>query len=399
VSTTPTPTGACHLSYVTVTDPQATTSGGPHWSFSAATADPSVLVLAANGNGQLTGQPFVGTGQQPSPSDPFGGLFGGLFGGFFGSPGGSTSFPSNGFGTGVSGATATVTDQRATPHVLVLTANEPTTWSVTATAPTAITEIITLGSGVSVNGPAGVPVAHRDAAVSTSFSADLDRDPAATTIRNIVGQIHEAATADAFSTFTIAPAATQHCNTPTIEVAAGTPMTWNTNGTPGIAANNILTAPQQFSSSFMFSGSTLRDHGKFYFEAQILASSQRGETNIGVSNLPDLSNPDSVSDGCTFSPFGSGSCGFAPNQEVPALQYGAGSRIGFAVDLDDGAMFMQVNGQWMPAQPGAGGTGYPIARGTAMTPVANLSGGDQIQMATDPTSIHGAVPPGFTSGW
>src|SRR5262249_51257604 len=152
------------------------------------------------------------------------------------------------------------------PHVLVLTANEPTTWQVNAATPTAITEIVTVGSGVNVNGPPGVPVAHRDAQVNTSFSADLDRDPAATTLRSIVGQIHEVATADAFSTFTIAAAATQHCSTPTAEVPAGTSMTWSTNGTPGVAAGNMLTAPAQFSSSFMFSGSTLRDHGKFYFE-------------------------------------------------------------------------------------------------------------------------------------
>jgi hypothetical protein len=342
-------------------------------------------VLAAHGSASAVA-PSGGT------CDPFGGFFGGS------NPFGS-SFP--GFPPPCVGPPQTlptvVSDQRATPHTLILTADQPTQWQVTATTPTAIQQIVTVGSGVSVIGPPGVPVQQRGGTAPTVFSADVDRDPAMASLRSIVGQVHEIAIADAGSTFTVNAAASQRCATPTPEVVPGTPMTWSSSG-GGFAANNVLTVPANVGAT-TFSGSTLRDHGKFCFEAQILISSGRQGTGLGVGNVPPFgATSTSQTDGCSFSPFGAAFCGFEPAQNVRSLPFSTGSRIGFAVDLDNGHLFMSSNGAWTPSAVDAT-VGYAIARATPMTLVANLSTGDQVQWVLDAASLTSPVPPGYTAGW
>lgn len=297
--------------------------------------------------------------------------------------------------------TATVKDERTTPHTLVLSAYQATAWTIEATRPDAIQKIYAIGQKTPrVQAPAGIPVATFEGIYGdVHYSRDLERDPNLAPIRKVVGgRIDEIVSAYESKSMSVKNTPTSRCVEPLAVVPVGTKMKWEAwyGLDEASVVDDVFTAPAGDYHSAAFFGSTLRDKGKFYFEAEVAtALPDTRWTALGVSNAMPYS---SEGRGCTFEKDGGAFCGWSPSwfESAPSFAH-SGARVGLAVNLDDGEMFMHVDGAWTPHAPGEG-TGFPIAR-EALAPVVEVAPGDKLALIFDPSKMKKPVPTGYTAGW
>lgn len=138
--------------------------------------------------------------------------------------------------------------------------------------------------------------------------------------------------------------------------------------------------------------------GKWYFE--IIVTSAGGGLDIGVCAPADS----------TWNAPGSFATGYSYRSELgnkwndgSDSSYGDAyttSRIGVALDLDNGKIFFRKDGTWQNSGDPAAGTGFAFSglSGIKVASAGMWGIGDSVTLASDPADITGSVPSGFAAG-
>lgn len=142
--------------------------------------------------------------------------------------------------------------------------------------------------------------------------------------------------------------------------------------------------------------------GKWYFE-MVLTTATAGADTIGVglsrsSHAISAALGYSISDGWAL--WGHGGSGFRNGALVLSHSAAQGDVIGFAVDLDNGRIWVSKNNTWIQGDPAAGTS--PLSTnltGTLYPSACPWKAGHIITARFDPASHSYSAPSGFTAGW
>jgi hypothetical protein len=316
-----------------------------------------------------------------------------------------------------------VDDQRTTRHTIILVSMNKISWTLNVTAPSALESVVFQNDGTQqIAMPHVIPAKMANFDTPFYVTRDIDRDWQLGGLRNATGldpqEIGGCATSGNVWKDTperkLVIRDEPHC---TLRVSGdtapvGAPAGWEANTfAPIIEGNVVRTSSAGESSQGSVISSNAHASGKYYFEYDLIQWPSMASSSLGLTSVKLPRTPTGIRDGGGYL---NGAGLFYSDFETASANHDAkfvqGSRVGFAVDLDQGFYYVHVDGTWTAgytqralARPPNGrpgdSAGYSIPRYQAMMPTVMVDTGSAVGIVTDPKQLRYPAPPGFVAGW